>query len=175
MCHFVITKKFGFSQLDCFSFKVQKVSKIASEIKLKKESIFIGKDMDYITALEASLKLKEVSYINACTYPSGELKHGFLALVEKGTPLFVFALNKKTNYKTHSSASEAVSRGAEIIMFSNENFSDINHAFLIEAEDEFLLQLKAICYMQYLAYEVSVKKGINPDQPRNLAKSVTVE
>lgn len=157
------------------NFDRQKIKQIANKISAKKEAIFIGKDMDYITALEASLKLKEVSYINANSYPSGELKHGFLALVEQGTPLFVFALNRNINHKTHSSASEAVSRGAEVIMFANERYENFGYQFLIEDEDEFLLELKAIAPMQYLAYEVSVQKGINPDQPRNLAKSVTVE
>ena len=153
-------------------FDKEKIKDLSNKIKDKKEAIFIGKDMDYITALEASLKLKEVSYINANAYPSGELKHGFLALVQKDTPLFVFANIDKTNQKTLSSKSEAEARGAESIVFSNsDDVCEIN----IKEKDSLLAQIEAIVPMQYLAYLTSVSKNINPDKPRNLAKSVTVE
>ena len=151
------------------------LDKISEEISTKKEAIFIGKDMDYITALEASLKLKEVGYINASVYPSGELKHGFLALVEKGTPLIVFALQNQLMQKTLSSASEATSRGAKVLMVSNNKNCEVGDLIFIDEDDEFLRQIKAIVPLQYLAFKVSVTKNINPDQPRNLAKSVTVE
>ncbi len=171
---------------EILQFDKLKIQNFAKQLKQKKEAIFIGKDMDYITALEASLKLKEIAYINASVYPSGELKHGFLALVEKGVPLLCFACQKEINQKTMSSASEAKSRGAEIFMFSNGDMAQDNDAssddknsvknkMFIDAEDELLLQIKMIAPLQYLAYLVSTSKNINPDQPRNLAKSVTVE
>lgn len=157
------------------NFDTQKLNQIAYEIKNKTEAIFIGKDMDYITSLEASLKLKEVSYINASAYPSGELKHGFLALIEKGTPLFVFANQKNINTKTMSSMKEAESRGANVVVFTNDSSFECDSQIVIHNNDEILSQIEIISSMQYLAYRVSVLKDINPDQPRNLAKSVTVE
>ena len=157
------------------NFNYQKIEQIAEEIFEKPQAMFIGKDMDYITSLESSLKLKEVSYINANAYPAGELKHGFLALVEKGTPVFVFALQKEIKTKTINSAKEAEARGANLIVFSNEKVGDFKNQITIDEDDEFLSQIQIMASMQYLAYVVSIKKNINPDQPRNLAKSVTVE
>lgn len=162
-------------------FDKNKIEQIATNLISKKEAVFIGKDMDYITALESSLKLKEVSYINANAYPAGELKHGFLALVEKGTPLFVFVCEHKIKTKTMSSKSEAESRGAVSIIFenlfknNNQNIDNNSQKIIVFEDDEMLAQIKIIAPMQYLAYRVSVLKKINPDQPRNLAKSVTVE
>lgn len=156
-------------------FDTKKLNEIAKEIATKKEAIFIGKDMDHITALEASLKLKEVSYISASAYPAGELKHGFLALIEKGTPLFVFANQEKLKVKTLSAMSEAISRGANEIVFSNSKTMAQKNVIFVKNEDEILSQIECISAMQYLAYRVSILKNINPDQPRNLAKSVTVE
>lgn len=159
-------------------FDIKKLDKISKKLKDKSEAIFIGKDMDYITALEASLKLKEITYINANAYPAGELKHGFLALVEKDTPLFVFLSQEKIKNKTISAMSEAESRGAESIVFEmqNEDFIDKDNFVVCQNFfDECLSQIQIIAPMQYLAYKVSLEKGLNPDQPRNLAKSVTVE
>ena len=154
------------------------LKQIAEELKNKKDSIYIGKDLDYITALEGSLKLKEIAYNYASSYPSGELKHGFLALIEEGTIMFVLANHKSINAKTHNAASEAVSRGAKAILIGpEETGSDFNPAYHIKMPniDELLLPMVSIMPLQYIAYLVSKEKGINPDQPRNLAKSVTVE
>ena len=156
------------------NFDTLKIDKIAEILIQKREAVFIGKDMDYITALESSLKLKEITYINANAYPSGELKHGFLALIENSTPLFVFMLQKELFSKTESSLKEAESRGANSIVFVNTNLKFETQIEIFE-QDELLSQIEAIAPMQYLAYKVSVLKNINPDKPRNLAKSVTVE
>jgi len=159
------------------SFDKTMIDKIASEIKTRNDCIFIGKDVDCVSAMEASLKLKEVTYINSSSYPSGELKHGFLALVEENTPLFVFALNGETNQKTLNAAAEAEARGAIKIIITKEELQNKKSAKIIKIKEKnkFLAQMLAIVPMQYLAYKVSVLKNINPDQPRNLAKSVTVE
>ncbi len=159
------------------NFSFDKLDHLADKIKTKMDAVFIGKDLDYVTAGEASLKLKEVAYINSSSYPSGELKHGYLALVEKGTPLIVLANSKKINQKTFNSASEAESRGAEEIVLTNENSDKFigKTVFHFDEENELLLPMLTIAPLQYLAYRTSVLKGINPDQPRNLAKSVTVE
>lgn len=158
-------------------FDFEKIDKIAEKIKKRHDAVFIGKDLDFVTAGEASLKLKEVAYINSSSYPSGELKHGYLALVEKDTPLIVLANNKKINQKTFNSASEAESRGAEEIVLTNESLESFSceNVFNFKEENELLLPMLTIAPLQYLAYKTSVLKGINPDQPRNLAKSVTVE
>ncbi|MBO5345102.1 MAG: SIS domain-containing protein, partial [Clostridia bacterium] len=158
-------------------FDMSKIEEIADEIKNETSAIFIGKDIDSITASEASLKLKEVAYINTASYPSGELKHGFLALVEEGTPMIVFAGNKSFNQKTFNAAHEAVSRGAKEVVLTNEKMSENNRkkVFYFDIKNELLFPILSIVPMQYLAYQVSIKKNINPDQPRNLAKSVTVE
>lgn len=157
------------------NFDKMQIQKIATKIKDKINPIFIGKDLDSITAKEASLKLKEVAYINSTDYPSGELKHGFLALVEKGTPLFVFATQKKTNLKTINASNEAVARGAYQITITNDASIEGDEIIFVDEQNEYLASILAIAPLQYLAYEVSIQKGINPDQPRNLAKSVTVE
>lgn len=159
------------------NFDFNKLDKLAEDIKLRSDAVFIGKDLDYVTAGEASLKLKEVAYINSSSYPSGELKHGYLALVEKGTPLIVLANNKKINQKTFNSASEAESRGAVEIILTNEEQDKFSNkiVFNFTEKNELLLPMLTIAPLQYLAYKTSVLKGINPDQPRNLAKSVTVE
>lgn len=156
-------------------FDKESISRIADTIKDEMNPIFIGKDLDYIAACEASLKLKEVAYVNATNYPSGELKHGFLALIEDNTPLIVFATEEKVRVKTLNAAHEATSRGAFQITITNDASLDCDNLIVIDVENELLMPMLEIAPMQYLAYEVSVKKGINPDQPRNLAKSVTVE
>lgn len=158
------------------NFDKKKIDGIAQKIKDKENVIFIGKDLDFVTAQESSLKLKEVTYINSSSYPSGELKHGYLALVEEDTPLFVFATNNKINQKTLNASAEAESRGAYKILISNQNIDkECENIIKINCKNELLAPIMAIVPMQYLAYKVSILKNINPDQPKNLAKSVTVE
>ena len=156
-------------------FDMAKIERIADEIKNETTPIFIGKDLDYITAMESSLKLKEVSYINATNYSSGELKHGFLALVEEGTPLFVFCTQSDIAGKSINAANEAMSRGARKYLITNIHQEDEENVIYIDDKNELTASILAIIPMQYLSYRVSISKGINPDKPRNLAKSVTVE
>lgn len=166
----IATKTLNFDRL--------KLDKIAKAIYQSPTAIFLGKDLDYITANEASLKLKEISYINSASYPSGELKHGFLALVEEGTPLIVFAMGDDTQIsKTLNASHESIARGAyEILVTNRLKSGEIKpNQIYIDSKDPLLSQILAIAPMQYLAYKVSILKGFNPDKPRNLAKSVTVE
>ena len=157
------------------AFDMKKIDKIAVEIKNETTPIFIGKDLDYITAMESSLKLKEVSYINATNYSSGELKHGFLALVEEGTPLFVFCTQAEICSKSINAANEAMARGARRYLVTNIKQESDKDVIFIDEPNELTASILAVIPMQYLAYKVSISKGINPDKPRNLAKSVTVE
>lgn len=155
-----------------------KLDKIARTIYKSSTAIFLGKDLDYITANEASLKLKEISYINSASYPSGELKHGFLALVEEGTPLIVFAMGDDIQVsKTLNASHESIARGAHEILITNrpDKGKVKSNQIYVDCKDPLLSQILAIAPMQYLAYRVSILKGLNPDKPRNLAKSVTVE
>lgn len=156
-----------------FDFNQNKIDEIAKNIKNSKSVIFIGKGIDWVTAKEASLKLKEIAYINSSDYPAGELKHGYLALVENETTIFVFVTNKTIENKTINSLHEAVSRGASSVLISC--FDDNSPDVLIHEHDEFLAPISCIVPLQYLAYKVSILRGNNPDKPRNLAKSVTVE
>jgi glucosamine--fructose-6-phosphate aminotransferase (isomerizing) len=155
-------------------FDKSQIDKLAKKLILKNDVIFIGKNLDNITATESALKLKEVTYINSTSYPSGELKHGFLALVENGTYVFAFAGDSVSKIKTINSASEASARGAIVVIVSNQQFEEADETIFVDEKDD-LFAIRSIAPMQYLAYKVSILKGINPDQPRNLAKSVTVE
>lgn len=141
---------------------------------------FIGRHYDYVTALEAGLKLKEITYIPCSEHPAGELKHGFLALVDRTSILFVIATNKSLLEKTLSGAFEALARGAKVVFVTQfalpQETTDkfFMYIKLPENKDE-LMPIASISYFQKLAFETSITKGLNPDQPRNLAKSVTVE
>jgi len=156
------------------------LEKISSELTEKDTVIFIGRGMDYITSEEASLKLKEVTYINSQAHPAGELKHGFLALITEGTYVFVIATQKELFKKTLNNVHEAASRGAKIILFTPfdvpaENLKDIYCLVGLQLFDSDIMPISSIVPFQLLSYYVSIKKGLNPDKPRNLAKSVTVE
>lgn len=159
-----------------FAYDVSVVEEIADRLKSSDNVIFIGKGLDSITAMEASLKLKEVAYIHTNSYPSGELKHGYLALVEKGTIVVAIATDDKISSKTINAANEAISRGAEILLIGNAQ-GQINPWKDIAMPDiaHQLLSIISVVPMQHIAYLTSIKRGINPDQPKNLAKSVTVE
>ena len=153
---------------------------IANELIKSNGVFYIGRDMDYVTAEEASLKLKEISYINSSAYPSGELKHGFLALIEEGTHLFVIATDEDLFDKTLNGAHEAYSRGAKVILVTQLDVDkakvDFVHKIIrLPQFDQELMPIVSIITFQILSYLTSTTKGINPDQPRNLAKSVTVE
>lgn len=159
------------------SANLKRLSKLLSKEDF---SFFIGKGLDYITSEEASLKLKEITYINSQAYPAGELKHGFLALVTKGTYVFVVATQKKVLEKTLNSASEALSRGAKLVVASQYKISkrklkDIFAYIPLKKFSEDLMPICSIVSFQILSYLTSIERKINPDQPRNLAKSVTVE
>jgi glucosamine--fructose-6-phosphate aminotransferase (isomerizing) len=134
--------------------------------------------MDYITATEASLKLKEITYINSASHPTGELKHGFLALVDNNTYVVALATQSELIDKTLNGVAEAYSRGGKIVIISQFDISkktkEYNFIKLNEISEE-LMPIYSVTFFQALAYYTSIKKGINPDKPRNLAKSVTVE
>lgn len=139
---------------------------------------YIGRQLDSITSLEAALKLKEITYKSAEGYPAGELKHGTIALIEEGTPVVVFATNRELFEKSLSALEEVKARGAKVILVAPKSLSCEKANFTVELPEEYnddVLSILSIIPFQFLAYKVSVKLGYNPDKPRNLAKSVTVE
>ncbi|MBO5394960.1 MAG: glutamine--fructose-6-phosphate transaminase (isomerizing) [Clostridia bacterium] len=149
---------------------------IACQIKDSPSLYMIGRGMDYILALEASLKLKEISYIHSEAYPAGELKHGTLSLIEEGTFVFAFASSYETLSKNLSNIKEVQARGGKVIMLSPfEVDEDVYKQIKLESVDELYMPLYAVVYMQKIAYYTTCMLGHNPDKPRSLAKSVTVE
>lgn len=155
--------------------------KLLSDVLSHNDKLFmIGRGADYSTALEASLKIKETSYINCDTYFAGELKHGFLALIVPNTYVIAFACDESVLVKTISNAEEARARGAKTILFTCCDVQDSlvqNFHYVIKVKNikNTLQSVMNIIPWQIIAYYTSVNKGINPDKPRNLAKSVTVE
>jgi glucosamine--fructose-6-phosphate aminotransferase (isomerizing) len=151
--------------------------KLASLFKDVKECFFIGRHYDYVTSKEASLKLKEISYINCSAFPSGELKHGTLALIDNNSIVIAICTSKNQKKKIETSLSEVKSRGATTIILSQLEFDHTicDYQITLPNLDEDIINLISIIPMQKLAYYVSLLKGFNPDKPRNLAKSVTVE
>ena len=150
---------------------------IVEMVKNANRVFFVGRQYDSITALEGALKLKEISYKSAEGYPAGELKHGTLALIDKGTPVFVISTDKNMHEKTIVSAEEVHSRGGVVVLVSPKSFSKGCSDFRIELQEfeTTLCSLLAIIPLQQIALETAVGLGKNPDKPRNLAKSVTVE
>ena len=151
--------------------------RIAQKIAASKNIFMIGRGQDYYIALEASLKLKEISYIHSEAYPAGELKHGTISLIEQGTKVFAFATEGRIKDKTYSNVNEVLSRGGEVILltqFPVAKSKGVKVVRLPQFEQEYL-PLIAAGYMQRVAYYTSLFLGHNPDKPRSLAKSVTVE
>lgn len=140
-------------------------------------AFMIGRGLDYPALLEASLKLKEISYIHSEAFASGELKHGTIALITKKTPVIALVTQENLMSKQVSNIREVQSRGADVITFvrSSLKTKDIGCSFeLPDLEDDFMA-IPAVAAMQLLAYYVSSDKGLDVDKPRNLAKVVTVE
>lgn len=144
-----------------------------SDYLLSRDHVFtIGRNKGYEMAQESALKLKELSYIHVEAFPGGEFKHGTLALIEDGVPVVSF-LKEEGYEETVSNTLEAQSRGADIIGVGNEKIDDFE--FFIEVPEDENREILEIIPFQMIAYLTSIKKGNNPDKPRNLAKSVTVK
>lgn len=156
----------------------QQIIKIAPEIAKKENALFLGRGIFYPISKEGALKLKEISYIHAEAYPAGELKHGPLALIDENMPVIALAPESEIVEKLVSNLEEVKARGGMLYVFTDTSIKmDLNSGkFINMPECDFLL--KPILYtipLQILAYEVALLRGTEIDQPRNLAKSVTVE
>lgn len=153
--------------------KKDSIKKLADQIFKARDIYILGRGMSYPVACEAALKIKEVSYIHAEGFAGGELKHGVIALIEKGTPVIVFVPNDETKEGILANAMEVKARGAYVVGVSDQNNPVFD--FFFEVSDVGASSIiPNIVFAQLLAYFLSVKKGLNPDKPRNLAKSVVV-
>ncbi len=153
----------------------EKVIKLGREIRDKPDFYFLARGINFAIALEGALKLKEISYIHAEGMPAGELKHGTLALMEKGTPVLAICPNDYTYNDTLSNAMETKSRGAFIIGLSDKDNEIFDVWIELPTVEEAFYPLVSIVPLQLLAYYAALNRGKNPDRPRNLAKSVTVK
>ncbi len=158
------------------------IERLAQRYAYLEHAYFIGRNLDYAVSLEASLKLKETSYIHSDAYPAGELKHGPISLIEDGTLVVALACNKRLMPKTLSNVKEVKARGAEVLMLTNENMlttdvknSEIDNVITIPSTLELLESTLEVVPMQLLGYYIAKARNCDVDKPRNLAKSVTVE
>ena len=159
--------------------KTEDIKNIASKLFARKDVFFIGRNIDYALSLEGSLKLKEISYIHSEAYAAGELKHGTISLIEKGTLVIALTTYEDLHEKTCSNIKEVQSRGAYVLGIGCENMqllvSSADSTILIPKTCDIMLPSLAVVPMQILAYYIARFKGCEIDTPRNLAKSVTVE
>ena len=153
------------------------IKDIAKKIYLEKDIYYIGRGLDYYVALEGALKLKEISYIHAEAYASGELKHGAIALIENNTTVISIITNPSLIEKSISNIQEVISRGAKTIIITNQHIDNDSFNYIIEIPktNEYLSPILSVIPLQLLAYHVAKFKNLDVDKPRNLAKSVTVE
>lgn len=149
--------------------------KIAKDIYKRDDIFFIGRKIDYAISLEGSLKLKEISYIHSEAYQAGELKHGTISLIDKGTPVFAIITDEDIMDKTISNVCEVKARGAKVIVVSNVENDVGDYLILVPKVSSFLQSILVVPCLQLIAYEVAKLKGCDIDKPKNLAKSVTVE
>ena len=153
------------------------IRKYAKMLKDQRDAYFIGRQLDYPSALEGALKLKEVSYVHADAYYAGELKHGPIALIEKNTVVIALATQPEIAAKTISNIKETVARGARVILITDPDMDAKEFKYVIrlpEMRPE-LMAVPSAVLTQLFAYYAAKEKGCDIDKPRNLAKSVTVE
>jgi glucosamine--fructose-6-phosphate aminotransferase (isomerizing) len=155
------------------------IEEIAQRVYDKPFFLYLGRHIGLPVALEGALKLKEISYIPTEAYSAGEMKHGPIALLEEGTPVVVVATNIHVYDKIVSNIQEVRARGAHVIAIATDGNEDIQHhaddVIYVPRTPAFLQAVLAVLPLQLLAYRIARRRGLNVDQPRNLAKTVTVE
>lgn len=153
------------------------IKKFAKIIHTEKDLFFLGRGIDYAAAMEASLKLKEISYIHSDAYQSGELKHGPIALIEDDVTVVGIMTDRRLIDKSISNMQEVITRGAKTFVVTNQEIDEklFSNVYKIPKVHPFLSPVLSIIPLQLLAYYVAKEKGLDVDKPRNLAKSVTVE
>ncbi|NEQ19981.1 MAG: SIS domain-containing protein [Microcoleus sp. SIO2G3] len=155
------------------------IEQLAHEFAETKDFIFLGRGINYPIALEGALKLKEISYIHAEGYPAGEMKHGPIALLDAKVPVVAIAMPGSVYEKVISNAQEAKARDSRLIGVTPVNNGEaaeiFNDLIPVSKVDELLSPILTVIPLQLLAYHIAARRGLDVDQPRNLAKSVTVE
>lgn len=153
----------------------EEIKSFALELSSAKEMFIIGKGLDFYLTKEASLKFREVPYLNAISYPSGELKHGPLALIDEDTPVLAIVTNEKTSHITRINLEEAITRHALGFVISSDNVKKDNDRFIIKYIGDILTPLALTTVIQLLSYEIGYARGNDIDKPKNIAKCVTVD
>ncbi len=159
----------------------EQIQEIAKQMYKEKDVFYLGRGIDYTTATEASLKVKEISYIHSESYAAGELKHGTIALIEKGINVIGIMTDPNLVKKTVSNIEEIITRGAVTTVVINEKIAQtldtriFTNVIRVPETETWLSPIVTIVPLQLLAYYISKEKGLDVDKPRNLAKSVTVE
>ena len=160
----------------------EKYQELATKIYKNNYMFFIGRGIDYSLCMEASLKMKEISYIHSEAYPAGELKHGTISLIENNTPVIGIITQNDIALKTISNLKETKARGSKIIIITTENIYNkylkdkfYEEIIIVKDINPLLQSLVIITPLQLLSYYVAKLRGEDIDKPRNLAKSVTVE
>jgi len=155
------------------------IERLAENFKNAQNFLYLGRGYNFPVALEGALKLKEISYIHAEGYPAAEMKHGPIALIDENMPVVFIAPKDSTYEKVLSNIQEVKARGGKIIAIADDEDGDIDelvdYSIKVPRTIEILTPILTSIPLQLLAYHIAVKKGLNVDQPRNLAKSVTVE
>lgn len=149
---------------------------LIEEVCKFKKVFFIGRGQDYVASLEGALKLKEIGYLNCVGMAGGELKHGTLALIDDETLVVAISTSKALQTKLESNIQEICARGGKVLLLSQyETNITVDYEVVLKEFEEYFMPIVSIVPLQLLAFKYSVKLGYNPDKPRNLAKSVTVE
>ena len=155
------------------------IERVAKKYGKAQDFLYLGRGINYPVALEGALKLKEISYIHAEGYPAGEMKHGPIALINEEMPVVVLIPHDAVFEKTLSNLKEVEARGGRIIVVTDAKTADLEdvawEVLEVPATNELLTPIMLTLPLQLLAYHVAVYRGTDVDQPRNLAKSVTVE
>ena len=154
---------------------------IVKHLYQKKDIFYLGRNIDYVSMLEGSLKLKEITYIHSEAFPAGELKHGPISLIEENTPVIALITHEETASKTISNIKEVKARGAYVVLIIKEGIIDsidkncYDEIIYLPKADEYTSPILSVIPLQLIAYYTAKKKNLDIDKPRNLAKSVTVE
>ena len=167
------------SKLERIFDQKEEIKRVAESLYTHKDIFYLGRGLDYMVSLEGSLKLKEISYIHSDAYAAGELKHGPIALIEKGTPVIALLTQDSLSEKMISNIKEVKARGAYVVAVAMEGNKSAEHVadeiIYIPEIDERLASILTVVPLQLFSYYCAILKGCDVDKPRNLAKSVTVE
>ena len=150
-------------------------NKVRGLLETTRNAFYIGRGQDYYVAMEASLKLKEISYIQCEGFAAGELKHGTISLIEDGTPVLALLSDEVLASHTRGNISEVIARGAKVLTIAEENVAKEGDDIVLNKVHPYLSPISMVVPTQLIAYFATLQRGLDVDKPRNLAKSVTVE